>query len=309
MAINMVVAFTNEDWFRTLRGFEDVQEVNHWATSDKSFRALQPGELFLFYLGRPHFAIVGGGIYAYSNILPLSLAWDSFKEKNGVLTYSDMRTRLMRLGNYNSDETRDFPINCRILTQPFFFEESDWIEAPQSVPQRLTVKTYNTESGDGRWLWEAVQERMSRKSVREQMPRVAEEVARYGSPQIVEPRMGQGTFRVMVAEEYHWRCAVTQERTLPVLEAAHIRPYSQGGQHEVSNGLLFRSDIHKLFDDGYVTVTPDHHFIVSPQIREEFENGREYYRHDGSEIFVPDSPELRPDPAALEWHNENVFKG
>ena len=44
------------------------------------------------------------------------------------------------------------------------------------------------------------------------------------------------------------RCAVTGEKTLPVLDAAHILPYSKGGSHDVRNGLLLRRDIHSLFD-------------------------------------------------------------
>jgi putative restriction endonuclease len=36
------------------------------------------------------------------------------------------------------------------------------------------------------------------------------------------------------------------------LDAAHIKPYSEGGEHAVENGLLLRTDIHKLFDLGYV---------------------------------------------------------
>jgi putative restriction endonuclease len=51
---------------------------------------------------------------------------------------------------------------------------------------------------------------------------------------------------------------VTGERTLPVLEAAHIRPYADGGRHEVANGILLPSDLRTLFDQGYVTITPDY---------------------------------------------------
>ena len=67
---------------------------------------------------------------------------------------------------------------------------------------------------------------------------------------------------MLVTDIYHRRCAVTQERTLPALEAAHIRPYGEGGEHEPRNGLLLRRDIHSLFDAGYVTVTPSLHFEV-----------------------------------------------
>jgi len=42
------------------------------------------------------------------------------------------------------------------------------------------------------------------------------------------------------------QCAVTKEHSIPALEAAHIKPYSLGGFHEINNGLLLRADIRKL---------------------------------------------------------------
>ena len=71
--------------------------------------------------------------------------------------------------------------------------------------------------------------------------------ARYGEPTLVRPRLGQGAFRVLVTDNYHRMCAVTRERTLPALEAAHIRPFAEGGEHEASNGVLLRRDLHSLF--------------------------------------------------------------
>jgi putative restriction endonuclease len=112
-----------------------------------------------------------------------------------------------------------------------------------------------------------------------------------------------------VTDIYSRKCAITQERTLPALEAAHIRPYSEGGSHEARNGILLRRDIHSLFDLGYVTVTPQHRFEVSRRIREEFDNGRHYYALHGKEVEVPRNPVLCPDPAELAWHNKICFKG
>ena len=82
---------------------------------------------------------------------------------------------------------------------------------------------------------------------------------------------------MLVTDAYNRRCAVTGERTLPVLQAAHIKPYAESGPNRVSNGLLLRSDLHILFDRGYVTINRDYRLEVSPRIREEFENGRQYY--------------------------------
>src|SRR5205085_7152439 len=103
--------------------------------------------------------------------------------------------------------------------------------------------------------------------------------------------------------------AVTNERTLPVLEAAHIRPYAFGGTHDLSNGLLLRSDLHTLFDRGYVTVDPtDQKILVSQRIREEFQNGREYYQLHGRDLRLPTNPLAAPSRESLQFHAENVFR-
>ena len=114
---------------------------------------------------------------------------------------------------------------------------------------------------------------------------------------------------MLVTDIYRRRCAVPQERTLPALEAAHIRPYGDGGEHEARNGLLLRRDIHSLFDAGYVTVTPSLQFEVSRRIKEEFENGRHYYALDGRDLRLPQHLESQPAPDLLRWHNENIFLG
>jgi putative restriction endonuclease len=100
----------------------------------------------------------------------------------------------------------------------------------------------------------------------------------------------------MVTDAYDRKCVVTGERTLPVLEAAHIKPYNLVGRHEISNGLLLRSDLHTLFDLGYMTVTPDDLRVrVSRRIHEEFENGREYYAN----LMVPEFGCRKPRPRSL----------
>ena len=306
MAINLVVAVTDYAWFRALSQRPELSEVNFWAPSAVNFRALKPGELFLFKLHAPHNMIVGGGIFAYANKLPCSLAWEAFGEANGATSYWEMRSSIAKYRNAGSDDKSDFEIGCRILTQPFFFEESEWISPPQSWASNIvTFKTYNTEAQEGFELWQAIQDRMAKPSGRQ----IAEEGPRYGAPSLVTPRLGQGGFRVVVTDVYGRRCAVTNERTLPALDAAHIRPFNTGGSHEARNGLLLRKDIHSLFDAGYVTVTRSLHFEVSGSIREEFENGRHYYALHGTRITVPNNSFERPDPVQLAWHNENIYKG
>ncbi len=126
---------------------------------------------------------------------------------------------------------------------------------------------------------------------------------------LVQPRLGQGSFRLVVTDNYDRRCAVTGGRTLPVLEAAHIKPFALVQHHDPRNGLLLRSDVHTLFDLGYVTVTPEHRFEVGRRLKENWENGRVYYEYHGQPIRLPRAAERRPDPAYLAWHAENTFRG
>lgn len=306
MGVNLVVAVTDSDWFEALRYRTDLTEVNFWAPSAANFRALQPGELFLFKLHAPRNVIVGGGVFAHANAMPCSLAWAAFGEANGAASAQDMRRRIARYRRTDPADRSDFPIGCRILTQPFFFDESDWIPVPTSWAANIvSFKTYNTDTSDGLALWDAVEGRLERLRT----PGMSEEAARFGAPQLIRPRLGQGAFRVLVTDVYGRKCAITGERTLPALEAAHIRPFAEGGSHEARNGLLLRRDIHSLFDAGYVTVTPDHRFEVSRRIREEFDNGRHYYALHGQPIRTPVLPTQAPDPVALTWHNENCFRG
>ena len=138
-------------------------------------------------------------------------------------------------------------------------------------PNIVRFKGFNSDTVEGRRLWDQVSQRMNWFAG----SATPDEAVRFGKPQIIPPRLGQGAFRLVVTDAYRRRCAVTGERTLPVLDAAHIHPYSEGGPYRVSNGLLLRRDLHKLFDDGYVTVSLDLRFEVSRRIRDDYENGRE----------------------------------
>jgi len=132
----------------------------------------------------------------------------------------------------------------------------------------------------------------------------------YGNSVLRKVRIGQGAFKVSILDAYNKRCSISGERTMPVLEAAHIKPYSEAGPNFIRNGLLLRSDIHKLFDSGYITITKELKIEISRRIREEFENGREYYQYHGKDLsMLPTRNEDKPFGDYVEWHNVNVYKG
>ncbi len=299
------IGITDRDWFNLLSRQSSLDEVNFWQPSgNHQFRALTPGELFLFKLHSPDDFIVGGGFFAHSSLLPISLAWDSFGIANGATDLIDMRSRVAKYRRQQEDRHADYTIGCILLEQPFFLTRDYWIPVPSDwKPNIVQGRGYDLTIEPGLSLWNKLGLAMSTTGVSN------EAQSRYGEPIITMPRLGQGSFRVLITDIYERRCAMTGEKTLPALEAGHIRPYSNLGQHSVSNGMLLRRDLHALFDKGYVTVTPSYTIEVSKCIKEEFANGRDYYRLHGTPMHLPLKPIDRPAPEHLEWHNENVFKG
>ena len=308
------VGVTDGDWFQLLSELSPLDEVNFWQPGGSHrFGALQPGELFLFKLKSPRNVIAGGGIFAYSTLLPVSLAWESFGRANGANSLPEMRRRIERYRRKVSGPLEDYTIGCVLLTQPFFLSEERWIAVPPDWhPNIVQGKRYEMGSEPGLSLFRQVEMGLAADATGPDAALRTRDLAaeledRYGKPVLVTPRLGQGSFRVLVTDAYRRRCAVTGERVLPVLEAAHIRPYAELGPHRVDNGILLRSDLHTLFDRGYLTVTEDRHLEVSRRIHEEFHNGRAYYDLRGRTIQVPEREHDWPSREYLRWHNEHVF--
>jgi len=195
------------------------------------------------------------------------------------------------------------------LSQPYFFAPEEYASVPQDFAQQIVSgKGYDLTVGYGRALWDAVQLRLAARRPQPSSPASQISLA-LGTPHLVTPRLGQGGFRLSVLDAYGRRCAVTGERTLPALEAAHIVPFAAVQRHEIGNGVASRSDIHRLFDSGYVTIDTEHRFRVSRAIRDEFENGRDYYALHESVVRLPTDAANRPDLESLDWHASRVYLG
>jgi len=296
------VGATDNAWFEFL-SHQAPDEVNFWQPrGEATYASLGVGSIFLFKLKRPYNHIAGGAYFVKSSSLPLSMVWDAFGTKNGAASRDLFEVMLRKLAA--DPKLIDPVVGCTVLSQPFFWPKSDWIEAPEGWSGSIVRgRYYDDQTTQGAALWQQVQERLRTRNV------LAEGPARYGEPLLVKPRLGQGGFRVVVTDAYRRRCAITGETTLPVLDAAHILPFAENGPHEASNGLLLRSDFHKLFDIGLVTVTPKHHIEVSSRIKEEWFNGKAYYRLHGQKLAsVPESVADQPSVAWLQWHNEKRFR-
>lgn len=303
------IGHTDQGWWRFLRARSEIREVNFWRPGGgRRFTALAPGEPFFFRLKSPIDRIGGFGLFARYAALPVWRAWEVFGEANGVASEPQLIERCARLAR-RPIGVGDV-IGCIAVAECVFFAEDEFVAVPQSFnPQNLSGSRIDLDARDGRLLWERCLER-AQSQPHGSTDWVAEAAARarHGKPQVVVPRLGQGSFRLAVIDAYNGGCAVTGEHSMPALEAAHIRPWHKGGTHELNNGLPLRRDLHRLFDLGYVSARPDGRFLVSPRLRTEFANGRTYYALEGRSLIAPADLAAAPDPRLLEWHSEEIFQ-
>lgn len=308
------IAITDEGWYRFLAARPELSELNFWTPSARRTFLAPPFSPFLFKLRAPHRAICGFAYFARFSRLPDWLAWETFGLGNGCASFEEMRSRIARIRERIRYEEPGGPdeIGCIQLVSPSFFDPVHWISQPADwKPRTQTAVKYDLDLGEGKRVWAACAAQASLSlaaglAVGDSM--VKEPTQRYGDPFLVQPRLGQSTFRIAVLEAYGRGCAVTGEHSLPALEASHIRPYAQEGPHEVRNGLLLRADLHRLFDKGYITVTPDLRLRVSARLREDFHNGRTYYPLNDTPVQVPAARTDWPDKGFLGWHNEYLFR-
>lgn len=313
---NATVALTDRRWFDFHLAQSQagrVDEVNFWRPlAQTEFRALHSGEPFFFRLKSPVNAIAGYGFFAAFTRLPIRDAWVTFREANGASTFEVF---LDRIAGYRSQtpaqvlaERRE--LACVILREVRIFETRDWIawgEDQRWSRNNVTYKTYNLDEGPGRVLAGLLEDAEPSELTPAYQPTFVDE--RLYAQGMYAVREGQGTFRVRVLDAYGRRCAVTGERSIPVLDAAHIQPYLGPSSNHIQNGLALRADLHRLFDAGLVTVTPDYRFKVSDRLREEYANGKIYYDLQARPLTVlPEDSSKRPSVEALNWHARHVFE-
>lgn len=308
---------TDYEWYANL-SLGDHEDINFWQPGGNTpFKVLQPGEPFLLKLRAPYHAIGGIGFFSSHSILPLDIAWNIFGTRNGVKDYRAFRTKILKYRQAKNSYEVNPNIGCIVLTDPIFFKREDWIPAPPGWGKSIVSgKSYDTLTDEGAALWQQVEATLNRTALFDQLlvskdsMVVEDPTTEYARRYLTKVRIGQGAFRVQLTDAYQRKCAITGEKTLPVLEAAHIKSYSESGPHKISNGILLRADMHKLYDCGYLTFTSNYRVEVSSRIKEEFENGREYYHYHGQSLkILPVTALNKPHAQYIEWHNEHVYRG
>ncbi len=310
--VRAYVGVTDWEWYQSLsrRG---ATEANFWQPSGGDrFRAIPRGAPFLFKTHRAHGdRLVGVGYLSGWAALPVSQAWEFFGEDNGCSSEGEMRRRIHKYRGAAAVANDDPIVGC-IMLRDITFVPSD--RAPEGPPDwsRPIVrgKSYDLDSSSGSYVESAIHQilRLGTEDGIRTPLNVPGPV--FGDPHLAPTRVGQAAFKALVQEAYGRRCAVTGDKIVPVLQAAHIRPVTDDGENRVDNGLLLRSDVHTLFDRGYLGVHPvSRRLLVSQRLRSDWGNGEEFYRRASSSepIALPVERADQPNGEFLTWHMDRRF--
>lgn len=236
-----------------------LREVNFWRPSGGGrFGALSVGEPFFFKTHYPDNRVVGGGFYSDFAPMTASEAWALFGEGNGAASLEQM---LARIGRYRRNPIapgEDPVIGCVFIRDVCFFAPDEAAPPPPDFAANIVQgKSYDlSREPAAAYFGDLIQQLLGHTVDIDLAGPWNRQGPVFGDPRLAPQRLGQQAFKARVLVAYERRCAITGSKIRAVLQAAHIRPVTDGGEHRLDNGLLLRSDAHTLFDHGYLSVDP-----------------------------------------------------
>jgi len=155
-------------------------------------------------------------------------------------------------------------------------------------------------------------------------PTVGEVMVAERTRRVVDAVVRDARFRRQVMSAYGFKCAVTgltvgslpEGRATRLLDAAHIRPVGDQGPDSVTNGLSMTPTVHRLFDEGLVTVrwqASELQVLRSPQLEPEMiespEQGTKIRLETGMRLILPTDRSNWPSQDQVRYHQRQIFKG
>ena len=297
------VAPTDLDWFQQLRS-EGVkgEVINFWTPTPWNISRLQANDKLYFMLKSPIRKIGGYGTFVEYKNMKASDAWRVYGRDNGVENLSELisRTDGYKSKNTKKELTIDPEIGCILLKDPEFYDnnnfktdEEEGISFPKQV---VKLKYFNKREKI------ISKEKVTTIKVSKSFELIdSSKVKRKQLTQ--KERKGQAGFRRDILKIYDNSCSVTGITQKEVLEAAHIQGYVNEESNNVQNGICLRVDIHKLFDNGLITIDSEYKVLISTMLK-----STEYESLNGKKINLPQNKTYYPSATALENHNKLVFR-
>ena len=207
------VGVTDDNWYRFLADRPGVTEVNFWQPSGaRQFRVLDPGEPFFFKTHYPHNKLVGGGFFSDSARLRVSEAWEFFGEANGVASIEEMRARIGRYRRAPIGPGEDPVIGCLFVRDVRFFPAGAVADPPpQFAPNIVQGKSYDmADPAVAGYFADILQLTLGATVELDFSQPWHRPGPVFGDPRLAPYRLGQQSFKAVVLDSYHRRCAISR---------------------------------------------------------------------------------------------------
>lgn len=312
---SMYVGITDTNWMKFIKEQKENigRYINFWTPGTKTFKAIQPGELFLFKLHAKkakgeNGEIVGGAYFDGFEQMSVSEAWNRFGYGNGTTSQFELKSAIdeYRVRN-NMDRSAD--IGCIVLRDPFFFEEDKWIESPVDWGKSIVSgKKYDISEGIGCELYQQVSAMMNDnvdEIIISDIESDADKLQILGKERetFIKARVNQSVFRERLLNKYDC-CCLCKVSNPKFLIASHIKPWADSENDEkldADNGFLLCPNHDALFDFGYISFDENGTIMISEELGQV------------DTIFMNVDKNMKISLSSgnkkyLEYHRNNIFK-
>lgn len=295
------IAPTDFDWFDRVRTGPLGKFVNFWTPTPWQVKGFHEGDRLYFMLKAPVRKIGGYGSFVRYIEATANEAWQLYGVSNGVDSERELVAKISRFAEKRSKtfSFSDNPIiGCIELTDVVTFDDTHFIKPEQyglSFPRQVVkLKYFQVADPIATYLDKSKEESP-------QFALVAGEPSK--KPAMRKDRKGQSKFRLDTLQSYGRRCCISGDGIEELLEAAHIQPYINEHSNHPQNGLCLRVDLHRLFDDGLITITEDMTVQVSAKLAKTTYEGLS-----GQKIRLPIDKNHFPSVTAIKHRNGYEFR-
>lgn len=286
---------TDTNWVEFLKTSELNSYVNFWTPTPWNVKNLNINSRLYFMLKSPIRKIAGFGEFVEYKNLSAFEAWKEFGYRNGRSSKEEFIKSIQNYIDKNSEkfggksiDINTYEIGCIILKNCEYFEEDNFIDLEEleiKFPKEIVKIKYFYE-------YDSILNILSEKNNFD-FNLLSEE--RDDQRRYIKTREGQGGFKGKVLRAYNNRCCISQETIPELLEVAHIQNYKNKDSHHIQNGIILRTDFHKLYDNGLVFIDKNYSIHISSLITNEY-----YRQYHGKKIKLPSNEHNYPSKIALE---------
>tara|TARA_R110001592_G_scaffold189452_2_gene434959 strand:- start:7225 stop:8178 length:954 start_codon:yes stop_codon:yes gene_type:complete len=118
-------------------------------------------------------------------------------------------------------------------------------------------------------------------------------------------------FKREIPKMYNNTCCISGLKidtmhNISMIDACHIIPFSESYDDTVTNGIALCPNLHRAFDRGLISITPDYMVSLSDSFIEEGNYSLKQF--EGKPMSLPSNQKHWPNRENLEWHVVNIFK-